>query len=154
MVSDSKKSVLNDTYFHSADMQAPIKRVKEILSLPHSAADFTGSPLPESDSDAWLYDGEGDLANAINERQAEIDAHESRRAMRPNQAGSAEVGDGEPQPAGAADEPLYDPQELIQGIQSFMSKISSYEGAEFPGGEWSLEPSALVSALIVLTYLF
>lgn len=119
----------------SADMQAPIKRVKEILSLPHSAADFTGSPLPESDSDAWLYDGEGDLANAINERQAEIDAHESRRAMRPNQAGSAEVGDGEPQPAGAADEPLYDPQELIQGIQSFMSKISSYEGAEFPGDE-------------------
>jgi hypothetical protein len=55
----------------------------------------------------------------MQERQAEIDAHESKR----NAAKTT------------ADEPLYDPEELVQGIQAFMSKISSYEGAELPGDE-------------------
>lgn len=118
-------------------MQTPIKRVKDILTLQHTASDFSGSPLPESDSDAWLYDGEADLTSAIHERHAEIDAHESRRRMRQNPEGSTGGVDSDAQPGGTADEPLYDPEELVQGIQAFMSKISSYEGAELPGGESS-----------------
>lgn len=118
-------------------MRTPIKRVKDILALPHAAADFSGSPLPEDDSDAWLYDGEADLTSAINERQAEIDAHDSMRGKRENPDKNTGGGNGDAQPEeeGTADEPLYDPQELVQGIQAFMSKISSFEGAELPGGE-------------------
>ncbi|KAG0632333.1 hypothetical protein M758_1G320500 [Ceratodon purpureus] len=119
----------------SAARQTPIKRVKEILALQHTAADFRDSSLPESDSDAWLYDGEGDLTSAIHERQAEIDAHETKRAMRQNADGSAERDNGDSKPGETTDEPLYDPEELVQGIQAFMSKISSYEGAELPGDE-------------------
>lgn len=100
-------------------MQTPIKRVKEILALRYAAADFGRLSLPESDSEAWLYDGEHELTSAMQERQAEIDAHESKRSAAKT----------------TADEPLYDPEELVQGIQAFMSKISSYEGAELPGGE-------------------
>ena len=118
-----------------AAMQAPIKRVKEILSLQHSASDFSGSPLPESDSDAWLYDGEGDLTSAIQERQAEMEAHELRREMRQNPNASTGRDYGDAKPGGTPDEPLYDPEELVQGIQAFMSKLSSYEGAELPGDE-------------------
>lgn len=120
---------------NSAAMQTPIKRVKDILSLQHTAADFSDSSLPESDSDAWLYDGEDDLTSAIHERQAEIDAHESKRGMRQNPEGNTGVDNGGSQPGGTADEPLYDPEELVQGIQAFMSKISSFEGAELPGDE-------------------
>lgn len=119
--------------------------------MQHAAADFSGSPLPESDSDAWLYDGEGDLTSAIRERQAEIEAHESRRAMRQDPDGSTGRDTSDAQPGGTADEPLYDPEELVQGIQAFMSKISSYEGAELPGGENSFKPSASVGVLSVLT---
>lgn len=132
-------------------MQTPIKRVKEILALEYTAADFSGSPLPDSDSDAWLYDGEGDLSSAINERQAEIDAHESRRAMRQNRDGSSGRDYGDAKREGTADEPLYDPEELVQGIQAFMSKISSYEGAELPGDENSSKSFAFVGVFGVST---
>lgn len=111
--------------------------MKEILALQHTADDFSDSSLPESDSDAWLYDGEGDLASAIHERQAEIEAHEAKRAMRQHPDESTGTDNGDVKPGGTADEPLYDPEELVQGIQAFMSKISSYEGAELPGGESS-----------------
>jgi hypothetical protein len=124
-------------------MRTPIKRVKDILTLQHTAADFSGS-LPESDSDAWLYDGEDDLTSALHERQAEIDAHESRRGMRPNPEGD----NGDAQAGGTANVPLYDPEELVHGIQAFMSKISSYEGAELPGGEEHILVFSVLSSLL------
>lgn len=117
-------------------MSAPIKRVNLILSMPHTAADFAGLPLPESDNDSWLYDGEGDLTSAMQERQAEMDAHELKRSVQRNkQVHSSGDAHGLDQPTKDASEPLYDPVELVQGMQAFMNKISSYEGAELPDGE-------------------
>lgn len=68
MVLDLKKLVLNDIYFYSVDMQVLIKCVKEIFLLLYFVVDFIGFFLLESDSDVWLYDGEGDFVNVINER--------------------------------------------------------------------------------------
>lgn len=100
-------------------LNAPVKRVDEILSLPHSANDFEGQELPAPDDDAWLYDGDDELNAALEERQQEMEFFESRNKRKQKMKEEEDGAD-------------YDLGEIANSMQSFMKKISDYKGAEVP----------------------
>ncbi|KAI5669753.1 hypothetical protein M9H77_19606 [Catharanthus roseus] len=100
-------------------LNAPVERVDEILSLPHSADDFKGLQLPASDDDSWLYNGDDELNSALEERQKEMELFDLKKKRKQKMK---EEGDG-------AD---YDLGEIANSMQEFMKNISSYEGAEVP----------------------
>ncbi|CAI9111443.1 OLC1v1011664C1 [Oldenlandia corymbosa var. corymbosa] len=103
-------------------INAPVRRIDEILSLPHSLDDFKGGELPPSDDDSWLYYGEKELDAALEERQKEMESFDSKRKLK--QKAKEEVD------AGPSD---YDLGEIANSMQEFVQKMSSYEGAEVPG---------------------
>ncbi|KAJ1405621.1 Ecd family [Sesbania bispinosa] len=49
-------------------VNAPVKRIDEILALPYLVDDFNGKEVPPSDDDYWLYNGEEELNSALMER--------------------------------------------------------------------------------------
>ena len=57
-------------------MSAPVKRIDEVLALPHSVDDFKGQEVPPSDDDSWLDNGEEELNSALMERQKEMELYE------------------------------------------------------------------------------
>ncbi|KAL0396489.1 UNVERIFIED_CONTAM: protein ecdysoneless [Sesamum calycinum] len=59
-------------------LSAPVKRIDEILALPHSADEFKNQELPPSDDDSWLYGGEDELNAALQERQNEMELYNSK----------------------------------------------------------------------------
>lgn len=106
-------------------LNAPVKRIDETLALPCSVSDFNCSELPSSDDDHWLYDGEDELNAAISERQKEMEVYESKH--RKNQkAGAQKEKDIDVQ----SDE--FDFKDVAESMQSFIQKLSSFEGAEVP----------------------
>lgn len=115
-------------------MHSPVKRINNILSLPLCTSDYSKPSSQSSDDDSWLYDGEADLTSAIHERQSEIEAHELKRASRENASKQSGIYGGQDHPAATGSEPLYEPEEVVQSMQAFMNKISSFEGAELPDG--------------------
>lgn len=106
-------------------MNAPIQRIGEILTLPHSVEDFSRHMDMKSDDDSWLYDGEDELRNAMLERQKEIETYESERAMRKTN-GSQDILKGK------RSKDDFSAEEVVRSMHTFIDKISSYEGVELP----------------------
>lgn len=107
-------------------MGAPVRRIDEILALPHSADDFRGQELPPSDDDSWLYNGEDELNAAILERQQEMEAYNSKHKGKQKLK--------EHQDSGPSSERLDDSGlgDIAKSMQAFVQKMSSYKGAEVP----------------------
>ncbi|KAH7688174.1 Ecd family protein [Dioscorea alata] len=101
-------------------LYAPVQRIDEILSLPHSADDFKVTEIPPNDDDSWLYNGEDELNSVMLERQKEMESYES---------GCRKNGKSR-QPEGSND---FNLGNIAESMQAFVQKISSFEGAEVPG---------------------
>ena len=105
-------------------MSAPVRRIEEILSLNHDSGEFVGAELPHGDDDSWMYDGEEELNSAIMDRQKEMETYDSKRRGK-------EKPDSE---ENSADD--LNLREMAKTMQSFVDKISSFEGAEVPAHRW------------------
>lgn len=108
-------------------MSAPVKRTEKLLSLPHGASDFAAAACEASDSDSWLYDGEKDLNAVMMERQNEMDEYEAKRANKKTETNEGRDDDTHGEETGD-----FQAEEVVKSMQSFVNKISSFEGAEFP----------------------
>lgn len=104
-----------------------MKRIDEILSLPHSADDFNNQELPPSDDDSWLYGGEDELNAALQERQNEMDFFNSKQKKKYKSKEQEEPGS-----ESGKDVNEYDLGGIAKSMQSFIEKMSSYKGAELP----------------------
>ncbi|KAG9138494.1 hypothetical protein Leryth_012776 [Lithospermum erythrorhizon] len=111
----------------SDTLNAPVRRIDEILALPHSTEDFKGQDLPLSDSDSWLYDGEDELNAALQDRQKEMELYDAKHKKKQK---SKEQEDGGPSATNNLDD--FNLEEVAKSMQAFVKKISSYEGAEVP----------------------
>lgn len=103
-----------------------MRRIDEILALPHSADDFRSQKLPPSDDDSWLYNGEDELNAAILERQKEMELYNSKHKGKQK---LKEQQDSSPSTEHLDDFGLGD---IAKSMQSFVQKMSSYKGAEVP----------------------
>lgn len=106
-------------------LSAPVRRIDEILALPHSANDFSGQEVPPSDDDTWLYNGEEELNSALHERQKEMELYNSKRKKK--QIGQEDTG---PSSSSNLDEAALG--DIAKTMQAFVHKVSSYKGAEVP----------------------
>ncbi|KAL5988460.1 hypothetical protein ACLOJK_036225 [Asimina triloba] len=113
-------------------MNAPVRRIDEILMLPHSINDFRGLDIPASDDDSWLYNGEDELNSAMMERQKEMEIYESHRSKKQK---------SKTQNRSSSDKHLddFDLGDIAKTMQAFVNKVSSYEGAEIPQNSLSKE---------------
>lgn len=100
-----------------------MKRIDEILALPHSADDFKNLELPPSDDDSWLYGGEDELNTYLQERQKEMENFNTKQKKKHK---------SKEQEASGKDFDEFDLGGIAKSMQSFIEKVSSYEGAEFP----------------------
>ncbi|XP_052879799.1 protein ecdysoneless homolog isoform X4 [Gossypium arboreum] len=105
-------------------LNAPVRQIDEILSLPYSADEFKNEDAPPSDDDSWLYSGEDELNSALQDRQKEMELYELKREKKKSKeqkdTGASSSLKGED----------FDLSELVKTMQGFMHKMSSYEGAE------------------------
>ncbi|PIA56186.1 hypothetical protein AQUCO_00700500v1 [Aquilegia coerulea] len=108
-------------------INAPVRRVDEILTLPHSADDFKGVIVPPSDDDAWLYNGEDELNSALLERQKEMENYELNQKK--GQKSKEQENTGQSSSTGVND---FDLGDIAKTMQAFVHKVSSFEGAEVP----------------------
>lgn len=108
-------------------MNTPVRRIDEILALHVSVDDFNDVDLPPSDDDSWLYNGEDELNAAIAERQKEMEAYESKRQRKKS---SREQRGTNHSSIPQLDD--FDFGEMAKSMQEFVTKVSSYEGAEVP----------------------
>lgn len=106
-----------------------MRRIDEILALPHSADDFTGQEVPPSDDDSWLYNGEEDLNSALLERQKELELYNSKHKSK-HKSKVQQDEDAGLSSSSKVDE--FDPSEIAKTMQAFVHKVSSYKGAEVP----------------------
>ncbi|RZC62669.1 hypothetical protein C5167_024427 [Papaver somniferum] len=108
-------------------MSAPVRRIDEIFALPHSSEEFKGLDLPPSDNDAWLYDGEDELKLAMARREKELELYEvkQKKSQKAKEKKDADCSAG----SAVNDSDLGD---IVNSMQSFVHKVSSYEGAEVP----------------------
>ncbi|KAI4314422.1 hypothetical protein L6164_027334 [Bauhinia variegata] len=111
----------------SALMSAPVRRIDELLALPHSVDDFRDQEVPPSDDDSWLYKGEEELNSSLLERQKEMELYELKHKKKGKVKGNQDAG----VPSGSnVDE--FDPGDIAKTMQAFVHKVSSYKGAEAP----------------------
>ncbi|KAI3908582.1 hypothetical protein MKX01_025576 [Papaver californicum] len=108
-------------------MRAPARRIDEIFALPHSSEEFKGLDLPPSDSDAWLYDGEDELKLAMLEREKELELYNLQKKKSEK---AKECKDADCSAESAVNDS--DLGNIVNSMQSFLQKVSSYEGAEVP----------------------
>lgn len=59
-------------------LSAPVRRIDEILALPHSVNDFRSQEVPPADDDSWLYSGEDELNSTLKEREKELELYNSK----------------------------------------------------------------------------
>lgn len=104
-------------------MNAPVRRIDEILALPYSVDEFKKQEVPPSDNDSWLYNGEEELNSALMERQKEMELYDSKHKRK----GKAKK---DPDADSNADE--FDPSDVAKSMQTFVDMVSSYKGAEAP----------------------
>ncbi|XP_026434676.1 protein ecdysoneless homolog [Papaver somniferum] len=129
LMENAQEYYSNSSSFSGASemMSAPVRRIDEIFALPHSSEEFKGLDLPPSDSDAWLYDGEDELKLAMVEREKELELYKLKQnksqkekeykdadCSTENGVNNSDIGD------------------IVNSMQSFVQKVSSYEGAEVP----------------------
>ncbi|XP_010938622.1 protein ecdysoneless homolog [Elaeis guineensis] len=107
-------------------MNAPVQRIDEILSMPCSVDDFEGVELPPNDDDSWLYNGEDELNSAILERQKEMEIYEAERKHRKDKR-QKDIADGS---SSLSDD--VNLGDIVESMQAFVQKVSSFEGAEVP----------------------
>lgn len=107
-------------------LNAPVRRIDEVLALPSSANDFDCSELPPSDDDSWLYNGEAELNAAIVDRQKEMELYESKHRNRKSGNQKLKNNDLSMQPDD------FNFKDVAQSMQAFIQKLSSFEGAEVP----------------------
>ncbi|XP_061349975.1 protein ecdysoneless homolog [Gastrolobium bilobum] len=108
-------------------MNAPVRRIDEILALPHSVDDFKGQVVPPSDDDSWLYNGEEELNSALMERQKEMELYDLKHKKK----GKAKEDQDTGLTSGSnADE--FDPGDIAKTMKAFVHTLSSYKGAEAP----------------------
>lgn len=105
-------------------MNAPVRRIDEILALPHSVDDFKNLELPPSDDDSWLYGGEDELNAALQERQKEMEDYNSKHKNKQNSIEEQADSDNNLND--------YDLKNISESMQEFVKKMSSYQGAEVP----------------------
>lgn len=105
-------------------MSAPVRRIDEILSSPCSPNDFKDQELPPSDDDSWLYNGEEELSAALLEREKEMEMYNSKdkKIQKSKEQQNAGMSSGEDHGLG----------DIANSMKAFVSKMSSYEGAEVP----------------------
>lgn len=108
-------------------MSAPVRRIDEILALPHSADDFRCQEVPPSDDDSWLYSGEDELNAALQERQNEMDLYNAKHKKKQMPKESQDAG-----PSSSSNFDDFDLGEMAKAMQAFVDKASSYKGAEVP----------------------
>ncbi|KAL3630454.1 hypothetical protein CASFOL_023438 [Castilleja foliolosa] len=108
-------------------LSAPVRRIDEILELPHSADEFNNEDLPPSDDDSWLYGGEDELNAALQDRQKEMETYNMKQKKKHKSKEQPEEGS-----ASGNDFDEYDLGGIAKSMQAFVKKISSYEGAEVP----------------------
>lgn len=106
-------------------LSAPVRRVDEILALPHSADDFRSQEVPSSDDDSWLYNGEDELNAALLERQKEMDLYKSKHEKK--QKGQEDTG-----PSSSSNVDEVGLGDIAKTMQDFVHKVSTYKGAEVP----------------------
>lgn len=108
-------------------MNSPVKRIDEVLALPHSVDDFKGQEVPPSDDDSWLYSGEEELNSALLERQKEMELYDLKHKRKGK---GKEQQDADLSSCSNANE--FDPGDIAKTMQAFVHKVSSYKGAEAP----------------------
>ncbi|KAL5556564.1 hypothetical protein UlMin_038800 [Ulmus minor] len=119
----------NSSLFSRASemMSAPVKRIDEILALPHSADDFMCQEVPPSDDDSWLYNGEDELNAALSERQKEMELFNLKHKNKQKSKVKEETGG-----SSSTNVDEFDPGEIAKTMKAFVRKVSSYKGAEVP----------------------
>ncbi|ESW30359.1 hypothetical protein PHAVU_002G146800 [Phaseolus vulgaris] len=126
----SAQEYYRNTSLHSQTselMNAPVRRIDEILALPHSVDDFKDQEVPPSDDDSWLYDGEEELNSVLMERQKEMEQYDLKHKKKGKAKEDKDTGRSS---ALNADE--FDPGDIAKTMQAFVHKLSSYKGAEAP----------------------
>lgn len=108
-------------------LSAPVRRIDEILALPHSANDFRSQEVPPSDDDSWLYSGEDELNSALQEREKELELYNSKLKSKHKPKEPQDIG-----PSSSKDFDDFDPRDIAKTMQAFVHKVSSYKGAEVP----------------------
>lgn len=108
-------------------MSAPVRRMDEILALPHSADNFKDQPIPPSDDDSWLYNGEDELNSALQERQREMELYDLKHKKKQK----SEV-EQDPGPSSGSNLDDFDLGNISKTMQEFVHEMSTYEGAEVP----------------------
>lgn len=116
-------------------MSAPVKRIDEILSLPHSADDFSCQEVPPSDDDSWLYSGEDELNAALQQRQNEMDLYNAKHKKKQMPKESQDAG-----PSSCSNFDDFDLGDMAKAMQAFVDKASSYKGAEVPENRFAHKP--------------
>ncbi|CAL9166969.1 unnamed protein product [Musa hybrid cultivar] len=105
-------------------LNAPVRRIDEILSMSYSVDGFKGIELPPNDDDSWMYDGEEELNTAIMERQKEMEDYEAERKQRKQQKSTGKASSSLPDD--------FNLKDITETMQAFVQKLSSFEGAEVP----------------------
>ncbi|WOL19720.1 hypothetical protein Cni_G28522 [Canna indica] len=105
-------------------VNAPIRRLDEILFMSYSVEDFNGVELPPNNDDSWMYDGEEELNSAIMERQKELEDYEAEKKQRKQKKS---VGH-----ACSSVSNDFNLKDISETMQAFVEKLSSFEGAEVP----------------------
>ncbi|KAG6702684.1 hypothetical protein I3842_07G047700 [Carya illinoinensis] len=127
LIDNAEEYYRNSSLFARASemLSAPVRRIDEILALPHSADDFSGQEVPPSDDETWLYNGEDELNAALLERQKEMDLYNLKHKKK--QKGQEDTG---PSSSSNLDEAALG--DIAKTMQAFVHKVSSYKGAEVP----------------------
>lgn len=125
--SENLALMLTCYYYCREVLSAPVRRIDEILALPHSADDFKHQQLPPSDDDSWLYGGEDEINAALKDREKEMELYNSAQKKKHK---SKEHQEGVS--ASKEDYDEYDLGGIAKSMEAFVEKISSYEGAEVP----------------------
>ncbi|VFQ92096.1 unnamed protein product [Cuscuta campestris] len=120
-----------EEYYRNSSLQArtsevlsvPVRRIDEILALPHSVDDFKNQQLPPSDDDSWLYGGEDELNAVLQERQQEMEDYNSKQKKKQNSKENQDSSD-------KLDD--YNLRNISESMQAFVKKMSSYKGAKVP----------------------
>lgn len=129
LMENAEEYYRKSTVHHRASemLSAPVKRINEILALPHSPDDFKAQEVPPSDDDTWLYGGEEELNSVLQERQREMELYEQRQKRK--EKGKEKVGDDNSSNPNKNDVDLGD---IANSMKAFVHKVSSYQGAEVP----------------------
>ncbi|KAE8655855.1 Protein SGT1-like protein [Hibiscus syriacus] len=106
-------------------LNAPVRQIDDILSLPYSADDFKNEDIPPSDDDSWLYSGEDELNSVLLDRQKEMELYELKHKKKSKE----QQGTGASSSSKGEDVDL---SELVKTMQGFIHNMSSHEGAEVP----------------------